>query len=270
MGKPSIRALVRAGRCAALLYACVVVGTTSRPAAAQQHAGQYEQADIEYGAQLFSERCVACHGERGDLMPQANLRSGQFRNASSDRELSQLISQGLPGTAMVPTGYTSSELTALVAYLRNMTSYDPTGVAVGDAARGQVLFEGKGECTRCHRVAGEGPRYAPELTAIGASRTAAALQRTLVRPSEAMLPINRPVRAVTRDGREINGRRLNEDTYTVQLITATEELVSLEKTSLRSYTVGTESAMPSYEGILTEQEIADVVAYLLSLKGLNR
>ena len=33
-----------------------------------------------------------------------------------------------------------------------------------------------------------------------------------------MMPINRPVRIVTKDGRTITGRRLNEDTYTVQLI----------------------------------------------------
>jgi putative heme-binding domain-containing protein len=269
MPMPSISALMRFGHCA-VLCACVATGAMPSPAAAQQHAGQYEQADIDYGAQLFAERCVACHGERGDLLPQANLRTGQFRNASSDRELSRLISEGLPGTAMVPTGYTSSELAGLVAYLRNMTTYDPSGVAVGDAASGKALFEGKGECGRCHRVEGAGPRYAPELTQIGATRTAAALHRTLIEPSDAMLPINRPVRAVTPEGRVVNGRRLNEDTFTVQLITEDEELVSLDKSRLRAYDVGTESAMPSYAGILTEQEIADVVAYLLSLKGSSR
>ena len=82
-----------------------------------------------------------------------------------------------------------------------------------------------------------------------------------------MMPINRPVRAVTRDGTVINGRRLNEDTYTVQLIDDRERLVSLNKVDLREYTISTASPMPSYKSTLSADEMADLVAYLLSLKG---
>jgi mono/diheme cytochrome c family protein len=76
------------------------------------------------------------------------------------------------------------------------------------------------------------------------------------------------VRAVTREGRTIRGRRLNEDTYTVQLIDEEERLVSLTKSDLREYEVGTISPMPPASKTLSADEIADVVAYLLSLKGL--
>ena len=67
------------------------------------------------------------------------------------------------------------------------------------------------------------------------------------------MPINRPVRAVTKDGRSINGRRLNEDTYTVQLIDEQERLVSLTKADLREYTILTASPMPSYKDRLTAE-----------------
>jgi putative heme-binding domain-containing protein len=233
------------------------------------HAGQYERADIDYGAQLFAGRCVACHGEQGNLISTANLRTGRFRNATSDRELSNVIRNGLSGTAMVATGYSDSELTALVAYLRNMTTVDMRGVLQGDVERGRALFLGKGDCGSCHRVAGVGPRSAPDLTMIGTMRTAATLQRTLLEPDAAMLPINRPMRAVTRDGTVIEGRRLNEDTFTVQIIDQRERLISLSKGDLRDYTVSTEAQMPSYEIVFGEQERADLVAYLLSLKGIQ-
>ena len=82
-----------------------------------------------------------------------------------------------------------------------------------------------------------------------------------------MMPINRPVRAVTKNGAVVNGRRLNEDTYTVQLIDEQEKLISLTKADLREYTILTISPMPSYKDRLSENELADVVAYLLSLKG---
>ena len=73
---------------------------------------------------------------------------------------------------------------------------------------------------------------------------------------------------MTRDGKVITGRRLNEDTYSVQLIDTEERLVSLSKADLKEYTVIKTSSMPSYQGKLSAQELADVVAYLLTLNGV--
>jgi putative heme-binding domain-containing protein len=200
-------------------------------------------------------------------MPGVNLLSGRFRHAETDRDLTTVIRDGLPGTAMAPSAYTDSELTALVAYLRNMDAVDLGGVEVGDSVRGRELFEGKGECGSCHRVAGVGPRFAPDLSNVGAIRTAGTIERYLLDPNEAMLPINRRVRAVTRDGTVIIGRRLNEDTFTVQVVDERERLLSIDKTELREYAVIDDATMPSYRDVFTEEERADLVAYLLSLKG---
>jgi hypothetical protein len=106
---------------------------------------------------------------------------------------------------------------------------------------------------------------APDLTTVGSSRTAAALYLSLIDPTSAMLPINRPIRAVTNDGQTISGRRLNEDTYTVLLIDDKERLVALEKSALREFQILTKSTMPSYRDKLTADEIADVLGYLCSL-----
>jgi putative heme-binding domain-containing protein len=238
-------------------------------ARAQTHAGQYEQADIEYGASLYASHCITCHGENGDLMPQINLRSGRFPNAPTDRELGTVIREGLPGTAMTPNEYNESEITALIAFVRTIGSVNLSDTVLGDAVKGRQLYDGTGECATCHRIAGRGPRFAPDLSRIGASRTAAALGRALVGGSDATLPINRPVRIVTAEGRVVNGRRLNEDTFTVQIVDSAERLLSLDKRTLREYTVLDTPAMPSYRDRLSESERADVVAYLLSLKGAD-
>ncbi len=63
------------------------------------------------------------------------------------------------------------------------------------------------------------------------------------------------------------GRRLNEDTYTVQIIDEKERLHSLAKADMKAFVVETKSPMPSYRGRLTAEELADVIAYLLTLKG---
>jgi cytochrome c oxidase cbb3-type subunit 3 len=240
------------------------------PAAAQIPAappGDYAPADIAYGARLYDAQCTTCHAANGDGVGGVDLRSGRFRNAVTDQDLTRVITTGVPGTGMLAFKFDQSELAGIIAYLRNMNSFDRGSVKAGDAGRGGAVFDGKGGCARCHRVGAQGPRVAPDLSDIGATRSAGSLLRSLTDPSSQMMPINRPVRAVTRDGKTINGRRLNEDTYTVQLIDDQERLVSLVKADLREYTILTVSPMPSYKDKLTPDELADVVAYLLSLKG---
>ena len=60
----------------------------------------------------------------------------------------------------------------------------------------------------------------------------------------------------------VNGRLLNLDTFTIQMIDDKENLRSFVKSDLREFMFVEKSPMPSYQGKLTDQEIADVVAYL--------
>ena len=234
---------------------------------AQGHAGQYAQADIQYGSAIYAGQCAQCHGPNGDQVGEINLRSGQLRRGGTDDELRGILTNGISGTGMPAFRFDASEMTGIVAYLRNMRDFEAKAVVVGDASRGQALFEGKGACTTCHRINGTGSRTGPNLSQIGSIRPAGALERSLLDPNGSMLPLNRSVRAVTKDGKVITGRRLNEDTYTVVLIDQQERLVSLMKPDLQEYTVLKTSPMPSYAGRLTSGELADILAYLLSLKG---
>ena len=72
---------------------------------------------------------------------------------------------------------------------------------------------------------------------------------------------------MTTQGATITGRLLNQDTYTLQLQQANGKLVLLDKTNLREVTILKESPMPSYKDKLDAQELADVIAYLRSLRG---
>jgi putative heme-binding domain-containing protein len=261
----------RASRClilGLLLGLGLATGLDADLRALQLRPGEYSPADIQYGSRLFAAQCATCHGPAGDAVAGVDLRNGPLRRAASDADLSRLIASGIPGTAMPPQKFSAPELVALVAYIRNMRDFDSRAVSLGDANRGKALFAGKAGCLTCHRVAGNGRRTGPDLTAIGNLRSAGVLERSLLEPTETMLPFNRSVRAVTRDGRIINGRRLNEDTYTVQLIDDQERLLSLDKGDLREYTVLKTSAMSSYRDKLSRQELADLLAYLVTLKGI--
>jgi len=231
-------------------------------------AQPYAQADISYGARIYAQQCTVCHGATGDVVAGVDLRNNRFKKAENDFDLRAVILNGVTGTGMPPFKFEQTEVTAVIAYLRNMRTFDSKTTLIGEASRGKTIFDGKGECSKCHRVAGKGPRVAPDLSDVAATRTADALQRILTDPDTETRFANRYVRAVTKDGKVINGRRLNEDTYTVQIIDEQERLVSLVKANLREYGLVRRTAMPSYRDKLAANELADLLAYLLSLKGL--
>lgn len=254
-----------------LLAALLGLGLASPPLVTAQttalHPGEYAPADIAYGSRIYDAQCTTCHGANGDGVGGVDLRSGKFRNATTDQDLTRVITTGIQGTGMLAFKFDPSEITGIIAYIRNMNSFDRGSVKAGDAGRGRTVFDSKGACARCHRVGMQGSRVAPDLSDIGAARGPASLMRSLTEPTSQMMPINRPVHIVTRAGNVINGRRLNEDTYTVQVIDDQEKLISLTKSDLREFAILTTSPMPSFKATLTPDELDDVVAYLLSLKG---
>jgi putative heme-binding domain-containing protein len=222
---------------------------------------------VDAGQQLYRTHCFVCHGQEGESIPGVSFRSGQFRRASNDEELSRIVLNGIPGTGMPPTNLNVDERRSLVAYLRSMHDTAAGAKGVGDAGRGTAIFSGKGGCLNCHRTGSKGSRLGPDLSEIGSLRNGAYLEKSLVDPNETIAPQNRFVHAVTKDGVVINGRRLNEDTHSIQLIDEKERLVSLSKADLREFTLVKTSPMPSYKDKLSSQEITDLVSYLLSLKG---
>jgi len=244
--------------------AAVVLLCAAR-ATAQDHT--YSTADIATGVRVYGAQCAGCHGPNGDMVNGVDLRRGRFRRSVSDDDLAGVIANGAGGGAMPGFKLAAAETTGLIAFIR--AGFDPGGTAVkvGNVASGQDLFAGKGGCATCHRSGAEGPRSAPDLSDIGALRTPASLQRSLLDPALAMLPVNRPVTIQTTAGHTVRGRRLNEDTFSVQLVDETGRLVTVEKRDVKSFEAAMTSPMPSVAKTLSADEVADLVAYLLSLRG---
>jgi len=248
-----------------LFLLCCVVCILPAGLCAQQ---TYQQNDIDRGAGIYAANCAVCHAD-GAGVPGVDLRTGQFRRATTDQDLVGIIHNGIPGTAMpAHPDFSTSDLIAIVAYVRNMRDYNSKPVKLGDAAKGKALFETAGGCLNCHRVNGKGSHVAVDLSSVGAIHPAAYLQRALLDPESvaAEMPESHVVRVVKKNGDVITGRRLNEDTFTIQLIDDHQDLVSLEKADLRSLTVVQATSMPSLKGKLTDDQISDLVAYLASLK----
>jgi putative heme-binding domain-containing protein len=250
---------------ASILICAVLLTASTLPA---QH--EYTPGDVQDGQRLFGASCAQCHGPEGDAVPGVDLGHGKFKRASSDGDLVMIIQKGIAGTAMPPSNFNDFQAGTIVSYLRSMAATVAAGPPIpGDAARGKAIFEGKGNCLNCHRVKGRGSRMGPELTDIGAFRRAIQLEQSILEPDAEILPQNRFVRVATKDGTTVTGRLLNQDAFTIQVFDPKERMMTFQKTNVKEVTFIDKSPMPSYKGKLSKQELADLVSYLTSLKGIE-
>jgi mono/diheme cytochrome c family protein len=122
-------------------------------------SAQHETAsDIEDGGRVFRQSCANCHGPDGNEIPGIDLGRGVFKTAKTDEDLVRIIQKGVPGTPMPATNMSDEQAKRVVAYLRSTAATKTSATAVGDAARGKGLFDGKGGCVKCHRINGVGAR----------------------------------------------------------------------------------------------------------------
>ncbi len=240
-------------------------------------AGEYE----------FRINCALCHGlgaRGGGRGP--DLTAATKVHRSSDAQLFQIISNGIPGTAMPANGtngqgvgMTDAEIWEIVTYLRSIEVKAPPK-PVGNAAHGKELFYGDANCSSCHMVNGKGGRIGPDLSSVGASRRMEALIESVRKPSarlawgltEATKEFPQEyetVTIVTSNGQQIKGVTLNEDSFSIQMIDTSEQLHLFEKDKLRSYQVSRKSLMPAYNAdVLNDQDLHDIIAYLQSVAAL--
>ena len=74
------------------------------------------------------------------------------------------------------------------------------------------------------------------------------------------------MRIVTEDGTTVSGKLLNQDAISVQMMNPKEELKTYLRANIREFTILDKGLMPSVEGKLNQQQVADIVSYLSSLK----
>jgi len=224
--------------------------------------------DVEHGKRLFRINCAVCHGPAGAGGRGANLAQAKLQRAPDDQALFLVIRQGIPGTEMPPGWWVldDHEMWQVAAYVRSLGRVAPETVS-GDTQAGSRLFRTAG-CIGCHQVAVGGGRVGPALTDIGSRRGASYLRAVLLDPASSLPEDFLQVQAVTADGKRVTGIRLNEDTWSIQIRDLSDHLLSFWKEDLASLEKQPgRSPMPNYRARLSDHELEDLVAYLVSLRG---
>jgi putative heme-binding domain-containing protein len=240
------------------------------PTAGAQENPFHTEVDARIGGRVFLAECGRCHGRDGKGNEETgapDLTRGRFKTATTAAGLFQVIRDGIPGTAMVGIGWAREPtIWQIVAYLDTLRVDPGDYDLAGSVEEGKRIFEGKGNCARCHMVKGAGGRLGPDLSTVANRRKPDELTTDLTDPNETVEPRWWTLRVTRRDGSVVEGLRMNEDTFTFRIMDAGENLWHFSKKELRSVERIEASTMPSVEGTLTAKELDDLVAYLFSLR----
>lgn len=234
---------------------------------AAEHPAKGETPDAAAGKKLFDLNCAVCHGIEGRGGGRGpNLNRAHLEHAPDDAALKSLIENGKPPEMPEAWYMSEKDVVNVVTYVRSLGAI-PAEPVPGDAARGAGVYS-KGGCANCHIVAGEGTAFGPELTEVGARRSAKYLRECLVKPSANLPEGFLWVEAKTAVGEAVSGIRVNEDTFSIQVKDSSGAFHSLRKQELKELRkLRGETPMPSYEQIFSAAELQDLVAYLTSLRG---
>jgi putative membrane-bound dehydrogenase-like protein len=138
----------------------------------------------------------------------------------------------------------------------------------GDPQRGRQVFVGaRATCVSCHAVQGQGGQVGPDLTRIGAIRSERDLLEAIVLPSATFVRGYEPCQVTTRDGKVYAGVIRRETADAIVLATGPAAEVRIPRAAVETIEPGKVSLMP--EGLdaqLSRQQLADLIAYLRSLK----
>jgi cytochrome c oxidase cbb3-type subunit III len=225
------------------------------------------RADLARGEKLFEVQCALCHGPKGEGARGPMLTKPKLSRAPDDATLLKVIEDGIRGTEMPGAGAMSDrEMRQTAAYVRSLGKVPQKPVA-GNPTRGAEIFRGKGNCAVCHSVHGEGGVSGPDLSDIGGRRSAGYLRESLVDPEAAVPDRYLLVKLVAKNGQNVTGVRVNEDSFSIQIRDDAGRSYSFWKTEIAQVDKQRgKSPMPSYKGQLSDDELTDLVAYLASLK----
>jgi putative heme-binding domain-containing protein len=203
-------------------------------------------------------------GRGGERAP--NIASNAKTQRLSDAQLSTIITKGISGTGM-PAFHSLSpvQLRSVVSYLRTLQGKSKSRALPGDASNGKKIFFGKGECSTCHVITGEGGFLGPDLSGYGAAIPVQTILDDILNSKRIVPAGYKLATATTVDGASIEGIVRNEDNFSVQLQAKDGSFHFFQKSELQKLEYRNESLMPTdYGKRLSREELNDLVSYLMT------
>ncbi|MBV9549245.1 MAG: PQQ-dependent dehydrogenase, methanol/ethanol family [Alphaproteobacteria bacterium] len=238
-----------------------------------------DPAAVAAGMAVYNSTCVACHEPAGTGGRGPALNTGHLQHGDGDFEIFQVIRGGIAGTQMPNfSGLSTDNTWRLVSYIKSLSTRPapPAQVAAtGNAAAGQSLFFGSGNCTSCHEMNGRGADLATDLSAEGARPVNAIRDGVMHRPAAAgrggrgAAPAARVATATLANGKTVDGIIRAEDTFTLHLKQRDGKLLMLDKKNVRNVSAPVPLSNPQIAASLSSTDVDNLVAFLAAQKARN-
>lgn len=232
-----------------------------------------------------------------DRVSQLNLASMTEYLVQSIAEPAAFVVPGynseMPEVFKAPISLTPSEIKAVILYLASLdgdttfkeirlpskllASYQPDQAQfqiTGDVTEGRNLFfdlGGPAACAACHaglNLAGkiEGSTIGPDLAALASFRTPEHILQKIINPDSNIVSGYEEVLIKTKSGRFFVGMVEEEDQGEILLIERNGNHQLIPHEEIQARVPQKTSRMPNYRDILTQRQLDDLLAYLVTLK----
>ena len=283
---------------AAFAFACLLVtysaaqtpnapspGQTAQAPAPRRGAGgvgrgypALDPAAVERGQKLFVGTCGFCHGANakgGETGPDL-LRSVVVLDDENGDKIGPVVLNGRPDKGMPKFTLSTEQISDISAFLHERIkaaalrgSYQILNIVVGDPKAGEAYFNGPGQCSTCHSVAGD-------LAHIAAKNDPVAIQQKIVMPRtgggryRTQEPSAKPITATVMlpSGESISGKLDHIDDFNVELTDANGDHHSFIRNG-DTPRVEIHDPIQAHMDLLkkyTDTDIHNLTAYLVTLK----
>lgn len=140
----------------------------------------------------------------------------------------------------------------------------------GDATKGYALFRQPSGpmCIRCHTVFGEGAQVGPDLSDVAAKYGREEVLTSVLTPSQRIAEGYNAITFELANGDFVFGQVKKETKDTVEVFDTNGELKRLDSADIASRRASKTSVMPDgLASLMSKEQFADLVAYLLTLRG---
>jgi putative heme-binding domain-containing protein len=217
---------------------------------------------IKAGQMLFDTACSGCHGEHAEGGRGPNLADGRLVRRRGVQRLFGSIHNGVPGTEMPGFNLPDQQIWQMLAFISSLSAPAAASKVPGNPEVGKEIYSGKGKCSSCHMILGQGGFLGPDLSNVGALRSWNQLKQALLDPNSRQTSGYEGVTVVTTTGAEITGIAKYQTNYSLAVLDAAGKLHLLPMQDVQKLTIRDDSLMSDYQGRLTPQEIEDVLAFL--------
>ena len=136
----------------------------------------------------------------------------------------------------------------------------------GSAEEGRKVFLEKAEvsCVRCHKIRGEGGEVGPELTGVVTKRGREYVLRSILYPNADIAQGFESVLVNMKNGTTYAGVIKSESGTELEVNSPEDGLLKLKKSDITSREKGLSGMPEGFGGVLTKQEIRNLVEFLAS------